>query len=94
LGLDVSREFSRVLYDGDEGRLPYMWDGVIPLLCDNTRASYLYYRFKFTVSYLEAGRGTETVGTFIQAIERDEESHWEVIPQNEKVYSTQPSFVS
>jgi len=93
LGLDVAIEFYRVLYDGREGTLLQEgWDGVIALLCDYTRASYLYYRLKFLISYLEAGRGTETVETFIEAIGRDDKSHWEVIPTEERVHSTQFSF--
>ncbi len=93
MGLDVAREFFSVLYDGPEGRLLQEgWDGVIALICDNTRASYLYYRFKFMMSYLEAGRGTERIETFIEAIGRDDKSHWEVIPPGERVYSAQSFF--
>lgn len=88
LGLDVAREFYHALYDGQEGRLVHEgWDGVIALFCDNTKASYLYFRFKFLISYLEGGRGAENVASFIEAIGRDEESHWEVIPQDEQVIS-------
>ena len=74
------------MHDDNEGKPPYDdFDAVIALLCDNTRASSLYYRFKFMVGYLEADKGMSNVGAFIKAIEKDTESHWEVVPQNEQV---------
>jgi len=85
--LDVSRVSCLILF-GDDERVYQQKDAQIALLAEHSKASDVYHEFKFMVSYLEAGRGTEPIRTFIQAIKQDInfKTHWQV-SENEEVYS-------
>ena len=82
VGRDASKEFYRVLFDGDDDKLPFSVDSMLALLCTFTKASHLYYRFKFLIDYLEAGKGTEPIQVFMKAIRSIPQ--WQ-IPANKEV---------
>jgi len=85
MGRDVVREFLRILYDNMGDSLWFATEFHIVASAARTKASDLYYQFKFMVDFLEAGRGAEPVRCFLRAIKQDQEAsrHWEVSPADE-----------
>ena len=86
VGGDVSKEFFRILFNGgSDEKLPRQTDCSISLLACRFKASDLYHQFKFMVGHLEADRGREPIGSFIQGIKQDVDAgpHWQISPEEE-----------
>jgi len=85
MGHEVSKEFNLILFDDDDDKLHLQREAVIALYAHRFKVSDLYHQFKFMVSYLEAGRGTEPIQSFIQAIKQDANvsAHWQMSPREE-----------
>ena len=75
----------------DEGKdvnvLPWQVECGIAATLDQTKASDLYYRFKFLLGYLEAHQdnNTKPIQTFIDTIQQDVEArqHWPISTEEE-----------
>lgn len=84
-GRHVSKEFNGIIFDNDDDKLPSKMDSVIAMTSGFQKASNLYYRYKFLIGYLEAGKGTNPTEKFIQEIRQDIEvsPHWQISPTKE-----------